>query len=125
MKIYKVYDSGRDEARANDTALFEEITMEQNNTEGEFFTNRALANAAYNAIDVGTASKAGYRCWFFWGKLIEEATIDDDQYAEAIADGKSLRDIFLDSGNWEILAMEVSSEYVDPIPDHDEDEEED
>lgn len=123
MKIYKVYDSGRDEARANDTALFEEITMEQNNAEGEFFTDLALANVAYNAIDVGTASKAGYRCWFFWGKLIEEATIDDDQYAEAIADGESLRDIFYDAEH-EIIALEVSAEYGDPFSDYDEDEEE-
>lgn len=124
MKIYKVYDSGRAEARANDAALFEEITMEQNHAEGEFFTDPALADAAYNAIDVGTASKAGYRCWFFWGKLIEEATVNDAEYAEAIAEGESLRDIFYDAEH-EIIALEVSSEYSEPVPDYDEDEEED
>lgn len=124
MKIYKVYIADRAEARSNDAALFEEITMEQNHAEGEFFTDPTLADAAYNAFDVGTASNVNRWCWFFSGKLIEEATIDDAQYAEAIADGESLRDIFYDAEH-EIVDMEVSSEYVEPVPDYGEDEEED
>lgn len=112
MKIYKVYYEDRAESRRNSAAAFEEIIMEQNGNEGTYYTSEAEAMEAYKSISLmyDVAERFDRYGWFFSGKLIEVAEVDNDAFCEAVAAGEDLRYIYIDACNAEIIEMEVSAE---------------